>query len=614
MVLFGDGCSECSTKNCISCAGKECCQNLHHFWDGKECKTPSEQFGEGCLETDGEKCTKCTDVSCCGVNQYVDLKAFTCQNCTLFDAMCTKCSAAGCLECGEGRIVNNEGKCKNCVEEYGQGCITCNDTTCVVTDVGFVVVGKVSKQCSALFGEKCNKCNASGCETCSEGEPYLGCKTCSSVFGSGCSTCDADKCITHDSECKLIGNVCVDEKDYCPTAYGEGCKKCDFQSPKCDMVDTGYFVGRGRSINCSVLPTAELRTKCMNGASGRRTVLSVRGCQKDMISVEFDGEQCLECSAVVPHCASCVDSGEGLVTCAVCSEGYVLYGGICKKCDSIHGDNCEKCSLSQCTERECAEGEVSFSGVCNKCNDVNPRCRVCTAADYCTTCNEGFIPSEGSCVVSCQSVFGSGCSECTATECTSCMTTECAANMKCNEGLQPIVDVNDGRVKCGSCSELLDNCASCSPTQCLNCTIGLALESGVCKSCSDLFYGCSECDSDKCTKCAQDGWVLTQNGCFYDDEPGPKPSASSSGTSSTSSTSRSQSVPNDSSSVDNGGLSGGAIAGIVIGVVFAVAIVCVSIFFVYIFVFKHGRLFGPAIKDEDPEAVGSSCHLSIEPR
>jgi len=120
-----------------------------------------------------------------------------------------------------------------------------------------------------------------------------------------------------------------------------------------------------------------------------------------------------------------------------------------------------------------------------------------------------------------------------------------------------------------------------------------------CKSCSELFNGCSECDSDSCKKCEKDEWVLTDNGCAYEEPYQPlEPEFSSS------SMPHGQSllpIVNPSSKPeDTGNTNTGMIVGIVVGVVVIAIIVAVVIYFVATRGKKHGKI-DPKIFEKDVE-------------
>jgi len=512
-VVFGEGCSRCTEKKCLECTKQGCCEKKKFYWNAsfEVCQNPEEMFGIGCMETDGEKCTNCTAPTCCSSAQFFDLSSLTCKDCTKYDAECNKCTPTVCMGCGNDKILDAGGKCLTCSDVYGEGCVSCNEKKCNEIEDGYTVIGTVVKKCSEMFGS-CTACQASGCNTDGCGEGYKNfngyCKKCSEVFGESCSECDNEKCIgCSDNSLTIVNGVCAD----CAIAHGEGCDTCE--NKECTSPLKGFFVFAGYAINCNVLPET-VRQTCIDAVQRSRSV-SIRDAASDgsEVDVTFNGEvYTVSCSDAIPNCSVCGVSGEGHLSCSACSEGYVLYGGVCKACDSVHGDSCDKCSLTACSG--CGENTVDVSGKCISCGSVNAHCSKCDAVDSCTECEEGFVKKDGSCMT-CQVAFGSGCASCSESGCDDCSSDSC-----CSE--QQKIIVKDNKMTCGTCEDLTSGCANCTSTTCLTCADNKVLSaSGECKSCSELFSGCSECNSDVCTKCDKDSWILTDSGCYN-----PSPSGS----------------------------------------------------------------------------------------
>jgi len=594
--LFGEGCSKCNSKRCIECEGEQCCSNMKYFWNStsKKCSDPAEVFGNGCLESDGVNCTKCTAQSCCGDKQYVDLNTYTCLDCSSFGNNCGECTAAGCVTCGENEIVSSGGKCASCSEVFGMGCDGCSQTKCEKAKSGYFIVGSMAKECKDLFGESCSECDMTdGCTECSEGYQVFGgfCKNCSEVFGYGCDECsnETKNCTKMSDEItdkKLVNGVVADVKD----TFGEGCQAWTDDKDKCKTAESGYFISGGLAISCSALPTAK-QSKCYHPGSRSVSFVKRDECESDEVKVEFEGEQCILCNKAIPNCSKCDLDANSNIICSICADGFVLYGGVCKACSEVHGDSCDKCSVTECTERICGDGNVNVLGECQKCDAIFSQCSTCSLENNCTQCEDGFVPdNEGGCVT-CQSKHGEGCSTCTADECSSCTAEACA---KCEEGKQVIII--EGKVICDTCNKLTAKCTSCTSTECTSCESGMAVDSGVCKSCSELFDKCGKCDSDKCIECSEkEGWILTENGCYKADE-------------SSSSSSSHQSkpiVPSSSSSSPEKDSKAGMIAGIVIGVLAAVAIIAIAIYCVATSGPKYGKM-DSGIYEEDPQFVSMS--------
>jgi len=604
--IYGNGCDECNAKRCLTCTKKECCNQMEYYWNKtlEVCQDPAEVFGIGCLKADDEKCTECTAATCCEDRQYFDYNTLSCDNCSKFGDDCSVCNAAGCMECDGDKIVGFDGaSCMSCEEMFGDGCESCNKSTCLTVKEGYTLIRTVARKCTDLFSDKCTKCNPSGCEICIDGyKSFDGyCKSCSEVFGDGCSECSDTECTQCNSDrLTLINGVCAD----CVTAYGEGCIECNNVS-SCTRHDVGYFIYHGYAVSCDVLPPV-VQTVCYTDQTGEasmnfqfsRYVKNILRDNEDYYSttVTFNGEDySVYCNELIDHCVKC-DS----LTCTECEEGYVVYGSMCKKCSDIH-DSCEKCSLTSCTD--CSDNKVAVSGVCQNCESLNPHCSVCTPEGNCADCDEGFVEKDGMCST-CLNLYGAGCTECNSTECHTCTEDAC-----CPDDTHIIVSGEERF--CSTCGDLEDNCAECTSTQCLDCSNGMVLDvddSYKCKECSELFFGCSECDSDKCKKCQNDDWLLTDNGCAYEEEE-PEDVPSSIPDSSSSSSSKSSSLPDVSSQpiitptssmkASSEKSNAGMIAGIVVGCVVVVAIVAVTVYCLVTAGPKHGKVDSSFFEEDE---------------
>jgi len=594
--LFGEGCNDCSIKTCTSCNGEGCCKAKKHMWKDGKCVNPADEFGEGCLEVEGNKCSVCVAPTCCGAKHYFDYEHTKCAVCS---KGCEKCSIAGCLECEEGKIVDG-GVCVSCSSVFGAGCSACNKTHhCTKCEEGYYCINGVSKTIKDVFGQECIDYNKTECKQCSstsntrvvlvDGE----CKNCSSLFGEWCTKCNKDSCeeCSDDEGVELINGVCVNAAN----AFGEGCKSFNTNKTKCGSVINGYFIDgySGLAVSCDALVDSTLREQCKSIA--RFAVISTTNIKisgrDGNVKVLFDGKD-TSATAVDPNCATW-DSANN--NCSTCKEGYIIYGGMCKSCNEIHGESCTECTVTSCLE--CSSGFV-FHGVCKQCNEFTPHCIACNDDGTCTSCSDNLYVKDGACV-DCQTKVGDGCLECSVSaedNSVTCVVGKCAADTCCSENNTKIIVMENNTMKCGTCSDLDENCVKCTSTKCLSCKDGMAIDSdsGKCISCSELFNGCAECDNYKCTSCSDDAWIKTSNGCYYEE---PIPPSSSLDKSSSNSAAI---IPKSSSSSESGRNNGGIIAGIVIGVFAFVAIVGVAI---YCFVTsgpKYGKVDN-SIKEQDIE-------------
>jgi len=457
-----------------------------------------------------------------------------------------------------------------------------------------------------IIGQRCNQSDPVGydCTACMDGQPAVlidgKCKDCSELFGQWCTECNDSGCTKcHDdfsSAIKLVNGICVEPND----AFGEGCKKfAAGEEVKCGEAKEGYFIDgkSGLAVSCCALVDENLKTQCCGSCCAIRSPAMSKEIMRDNnIDVIFNNET-VKATAVDPNCEEW-DSENN--KCNKCKSHYTLYGGVCKECSEIHGDSCSECNEKSCTACHEGSGSTLFHGKCVDCMDYIPNCYFCSDIDTCTECADSVV-SDGSCV-NCQTKYGVGCAKCNSTECNLCMDDLC-----CPEGTQLLRKKIDDEgfptlePFCGVCSDVWDNCINCSSIKCDACVDGMAVDvdNGQCKPCSDFFSECGSCNSEECLACSKQGYILTPNGCVYNDV---EPSSSSSGKpvpppKSSSSSERPLPPPKSSS---EGKSNGGMIAGIVIGVIVIVAIVAVAIYCVATSGPKHGKV-DASIYEQDVE-------------
>jgi len=123
-----------------------------------------------------------------------------------------------------------------------------------------------------------------------------------------------------------------------------------------------------------------------------------------------------------------------------------------------------------------------------------------------------------------------------------------------------------------------------------------------CKNCFELFQGCGKCSSDACTACQNSTWILTPNGCAYEEEEPELVLDSESMPEFV--IDPSESSPSvrpivDHSSVTNGsgGNDGSSKAGLIAGVVVAVVVVAAVAAVAIYCVVTTGRKHGPISQD-----------------
>jgi len=459
---------------------------------------------------------------------------------------------------------------------------------------------------SEVYGEWCETAIDGNCTACTSDANtktaliHGVCKECSSVFGQNCLDCNSFSCTNCADGFALINGVCVPPG----VAFGEQCAAIiDSNKSQCGKTDKGYFVDKisGRAVICSVLPE-EPRTSCCSSISDdteRNECMGQSTFVTQTIKVMYNDEvyEVMK-GAVVP-----VNCKEFDNVCTACDDGYVLYGGSCidqcneneflfdgecKSCGEVYGDSCSSCSLTSCSS--CSSG-VLFHGSCFACNEFTVHCSECSSVDTCTACSDDLVASNNTCVTKADECkkFGEGCLECSDDQCTNCVADDC-----CGENKQIIV--KSGSYSCDTCDSLVKNCVTCSSTECLGCISGMALDAGECKSCSVLFDGCSLCDASECKNCSDPAFILTPNGCYYDEPSSSSSKISSSRVIVSSSVGISEQSKPLSSSEESNDSNAGMIAGIVIGVVAIVAIAAVAIYCIASSGSKYGKI-DPSISE-----------------
>merc|ERR1712032_594714 len=190
--------------------------------------------------------------------------------------------------------------------------------------MGFVLVDEVidgsndsQPECHAC-APYCGSCNATGERKCDDGQCIArygrserdGCMPCS----DHCLDCDdsgAGKCDDHNCE----DGYGLEDGPHCQPCHVDQCKRCEEKPQR-------TFWG-GKRYMCQ---------ECHEGY----------GLVADT-----------ECSACGSHCKHCDMNNAG--SCAECSVGFVLLGGVCRPC----ADQCARCDTSGagfCDESQCLDG------------------------------------------------------------------------------------------------------------------------------------------------------------------------------------------------------------------------------------------------------------------
>jgi len=219
-------------------------------------------------------------------------------------------------------------------------------------------------------------------------------------------------------------------------------------------------------------------------------------------------------------CATCLGSATNCISCPV---GQLLYQGGCwANCPAILLTNSASCgsTVGSCCVDNCPDGFFKLGQ--SSCAPCSPQCTTCSGGmDNCTSCLQGSVSLNGTCVVKCgenQFNFRGICLACSAscygcvnlpTNCITCAPGYVQSGSLCQKGCLTNQYYDNTLQRCVNCDS---TCATCSSVNyCLTCAnTNVVPRGGVCSSCP---YPCSTCDQfNKCTSCLS-GFYFFQGQC-----------------------------------------------------------------------------------------------------
>lgn len=371
--------------------------------------------------------------------------------------------------------------------------------------VNHYLTGNICVACGDAM-KWCVSCTGMGQCTACAGGAYLDngyCKPCD----SGCERCTVAGSCTACSKahCRMSGGTCKD-----PGSAYTGCSQCAHDTSRCTGCADGYF---------------------------------------------YKGPSDTPCVACPINCKACKSATE----CSEPNPGYYLNSN--KQPTQCSDGNCAICPTGTCTE--CKPGYTlsgSTSGTCIQCGTTN--CKICSIADKCTFCNDGYAlnTAEGCrpCTRNCER-----CANSTVSSPGLCLEDGCRAGYnystiyraclpcpencaecyhdayrrvsvctRCNQDSVPATGPNIYGLWCGtpptkqcSKSSFLENglCLSCSIQvalcykcteryTCTECFSGAFLVDNLCVACSS---NCTECAGahDKCIDC-DENYILVNGTCL----------------------------------------------------------------------------------------------------
>lgn len=330
-----------------------------------------------------------------------------------------------CTVCKSGYTLSN-GKCVSGSESESEsegGMVSC--------PVGQYLSGKKCVDCSTIPVQNgiCRACTSgSSCDAvqCANGYKTDGTTCVKTECPENCAACDSwGFCYRCNDRYMLSEDrlSCTCGNGYAP--LNGGCEEiCQYQVNLEGGVCEKYCAGTVGSS--SQLRRMCLYAKCFNGSEPKSTKATYGGenishrycCPENCLDCS-DWGQCTRCYAgyvlengvcvnCPSNCSSCLDGS----TCTVCNDGYVLENGICvascRNFVKLEGGTCEKYCIhdygEECLSALCDNGspprkkEISeFSYSHYYCCPEN--CADCSDWGQCTSCNDGYTLTNGSCVM-----------------------------------------------------------------------------------------------------------------------------------------------------------------------------------------------------------------------
>lgn len=212
----------------------------------------------------------------------------------------------------------------------------------------------------------------------------------------------------------------------------------------------------------------------------------------DLAELTFTGcgSKCTSCQ--IPNFS--VASIMSQVQCTGCLPGYVLSQEACVQ-------SCPSSTFLSPTDNLTCTGSLTHNCAFPACSLIlatacSSSCSSCSGnANYCLTCNNGLLASNGSCVSSCPSNTFSSSGACVTChpDCATCSGGSFNQCTSCNKNLPVLTN--------GRCL------ATCSQSQYFDTT------SSACQSCDGSCASCSGAGPNNCLACSSSGQVLRGGAC-----------------------------------------------------------------------------------------------------
>lgn len=349
------------------------------------------------------------------------------------------------------------------------------------------------------------------CSTC---DPH-----CSQCSGTYCSKCNWDQYVDIQGYCHPCAQPScqsLNNPEVC--TLGPNCLSCEYAGEACTGCDVGYVLYAGNCVDPCVVPgyypvpdpVTHACPLCDVVFAGCDSCTSSQCVQCQPNWYLDAANQCNTCDSVFDqHCYNCTAQ-----SCLACGVGYYLEGTVCRTCNQDFGFSCAACDNAGCYSCKPPQQPVQ--------DKYYPKavCLTCTK----TGSSDGshILDLSGNCVT-CDSIFGAGCTSCDETGCT-------ALTSLGGYYLKTVGPYTISR----PCTDYAPGCLTCNSVTCQACERGTTLVGTICESCdsvyglngyvydnqqpindchacSGVFPACLTCNQAGCTNCSS-GFGVVQTG------------------------------------------------------------------------------------------------------
>ncbi|ELP87643.1 protein serine/threonine kinase, putative [Entamoeba invadens IP1] len=436
-------CVVCS-ENCLHCVNKKCvmCESGFNLSNGI-CE-PVDKFLNNVILYENQEVKKCS------IGFYNSQ-----EKCLSCDTNCVSCeNKEKCNVCESTYLLNFNGKCV-----LQSGALLSTNYQILSCKKPLILRENVCEQCSTLYGNLCEYCDAKTCLKCSSnGVVNITDGHCVDVTRSSCTNTVNTFCTSCVNKNLIINTegICVDYDEHCSVTTKD--KKCLICNNKYHLNSSYYCeVVTTQNENCLVLN--EVEDRCIH-------------CEIGFYVSNFICEKCAE------NCENCFNNSK----CLNCKENYFLKDdGSCVENSQITS-NCYKMIKGT---SQCALCDISyFRNTNGKCEMCIENCNECNQFNFCLQCEPNYF---------------------LLTNNTKCISNDLLTNCVVKSSIGCTICSSGFYLKnqlCESCSTFISNCELCENTgKCISCAQNFVLLNSNCVA-KNLIQKCSKVKDSKCTKCA----------------------------------------------------------------------------------------------------------------